>query len=216
MLGLYKDQDSVRADFNFFMPFRTNPVGSTQATFLSSGVLHLRDGLSELGCLAVTNYRLCIEATRHRTDLPRCFAMEAGRSQGIIFCPTKTSALRETAEGSPCRLCRRKSTRSRQAVAGHAEGRLRWTGSVSFFGRVPAGSNPHRCEFFPSPSIGPLDRRNRLTLPPWEIGYSGQLSKKLANNLFSSQKTTVVGNVTELCPKQDRQPRIHVKNPDPS
>ena len=77
------------------------------------------------------------------------------------------------------RLCRTKSTRSHPTAAGRAKHRSRWTGSTPFSGRIPAGSNPHRCGFSPTLLTTSPNRRNKSTLPPWEIAKSGRLSKKI-------------------------------------
>lgn len=96
-----------------------------------------------------------------------------GVGGGIISVSGEMPVPPETVGGSPCRLCRTKSTRSRPIGADPAKHRSRWIGSTAFSGRVPVGSNPRRCGFSPSPSTTTPDRRNKLTLPPWEIAESG-------------------------------------------
>jgi hypothetical protein len=100
----------------------------------------------------------------------------------VISSAAGRSSLQETAVASPCTPCKSRSTRSRRFAFVRAGCRSRWTGSPPFSGRVPAGSAPHRCGFWPSLSTGIHDRRSKLTLPPWKIGKPVELSKKLVKD----------------------------------
>jgi hypothetical protein len=100
----------------------------------------------------------------------------------VISASTGTSTLQETAVASPCTPCKNRSTRSRRFAFVRAGCRSRWTDSPPSSGRDPAESGPHQSGFWPSLSTGIPDRRSKLTLPPWKIGKSVGISKKLVND----------------------------------